>query len=183
MIKKRFLILYSIFLGFLVMFFAIKASEQDLLTAIKEGNMKLTSVFLNETKIPSIYTCDGNDVSPELTISDVPEGTKSLALIVDDPDAPSGIFVHWLLYNISPNTTKINSKNIPTGALEGMTDFGRVGYGGPCPPSGSHRYFFKLYALNKVLDLPAGATKKQLEDSIIHNIIEKTQLIGLYSRK
>lgn len=145
--------------------------------------MKLTSVFLNEEKISSKYTCDGEDISPELTISDVPDTAKSLVLIVDDPDAPVGIFVHWLLYNIPPTTKKINSKDIPVGAIQGMTDFGRVGYGGPCPPSGSHRYFFKLYAIDKVLDLPAGVQKAQLERAIINNIIEKTQLIGLYARR
>ena len=145
--------------------------------------MKLTSVFVNEGKIPFQYTCDGDNVSPELTISDVPENTKSLALIVDDPDAPIGIFVHWILYNIPPTTKKMSSQNVPEGALTGMTNFGHVGYGGPCPPNGTHRYFFKLYALDKVLDLPEGATEKQLEDALINNVIEKTQLIGLYTRK
>lgn len=144
--------------------------------------MKLTTVFDNNTNIPSKYTCDGEDLAPELTISEVPKEAKELVLIVDDPDAPMGTWVHWLLYNIPVQTTKIDAKNLPAGAKQGMTDFGRVGWGGPCPPSGTHRYFFKLYAIDKTLELPAGATKPQLEKAIKDDIIEKVELIGLYKR-
>jgi len=179
----RILVIYSAFIGFLLLGFALKAFQGDALNKTKEGNMKLTSVFLNGEKIPIIYTCDGDDVSPELTISEVPDNAKSLVLIVDDPDAPVGLFVHWILYNIPTSTTKISSEKVPHGAVAGMTDFGRIGYGGPCPPSGSHRYFFKLYAIDKVLDLPYGTTKTQLDYAINGHIIEKTQLIGMYSRK
>ena len=145
--------------------------------------MKLTTVFTNNEKIPSKYTCDGDDLAPELTISDVPENSKELVLIVDDPDAPMGTWVHWLLYNIPTDTTKIDNKNLPSGVKEGFTDFKRLGWGGPCPPYGEHRYFFKLYAIDKILDLPEGATKAKLEVAIEGHIIEKTQLIGLYQRK
>lgn len=144
--------------------------------------MKLTTVFEHNGRIPSEYTCDGQDLAPQLTISDVPENAKSLVLIVDDPDAPSGTWVHWLLYNIPTNTTVINANNLPIEAKQGMTDFGRASWGGPCPPSGTHRYFFKLYAIDTILDLPEGATKTQLEQAIQDHIIEKAELIGLYKR-
>lgn len=144
--------------------------------------MKLTSVFANNENIPSIYTCDGQDLAPVLDISDIPLNTQELVLIVDDPDAPMGTFVHWLVYNLPPNTTKIDNKNLPTVATQGMTDFGRVGWGGPCPPSGTHRYFFKIYALDTKLNLQAGLTKSALEKAIKAHVIEKTQLIGLYKR-
>lgn len=149
---------------------------------IKEGNMKLTTVFANNEKIPSQYTCDGQDLAPELKISEVPQNAKSLVLIVDDPDAPMGTWVHWLLYNIPSNITTINAQKLPQEVKSGITDFGRTGWGGPCPPSRTHRYFFKLYAIDKTLDLPIGATKSQLEKEIKDHIIEKAELIGLYQR-
>ena len=178
-------ILFSVFLfsTVVLLFFGMKIREKTLLFNIKEGKMKLTSVFEHGSKIPSVYTCDGDDIPPQLIISEVPEGTKSLALIVDDPDAPVGLFVHWVLYNIPANTKIISSEEIPQGAIEGMTNFGRTGYGGPCPPSGSHRYFFKLYAVDKMLDLPKGATKNQVENAIKDHVIEKAELMGVYSRK
>jgi len=145
--------------------------------------MKLISVFENNGNIPSQYTCDGENSAPELTVSGVPVGTKSLVLIVDDPDAPMGTWVHWVLFNIPIHTIKINEKSLPTSVKQGITDFGRIGWGGPCPPSGSHRYFFKLYAINTTLDLPQGATKAQVERAIQGHTIEKAELIGLYKRK
>lgn len=162
---------------------AILKNHNNGLGKIKETNMKLTTIFADGEKIPSKYTCDGEDLAPELMISDVPNGTKSLVLIVDDPDAPMGTWVHWLLYNIPPNTTKIDNKNLPEGLKQGITDFGRIGWGGPCPPYGTHRYFFKLYALDKDLELPQGAKKPQLEAAIKGHVIEEVQLIGLYKRK
>lgn len=173
------LISFFIILGFGVM---RKIREVDF-GKLKEGNMKLTSVFAHNENIPSKYTCDGEDAAPELVISEVPASAKSLVLIVDDPDAPMGTWVHWVLYNIPVNTTKIDAKNLPQDVKQGMTDFGRIGWGGPCPPSGTHRYFFKLYAIDKILDLPQGATKKQVENEIRNNIIEKAELVGLYKRK
>lgn len=144
--------------------------------------MKLTSVFAHNEIIPSKYTCDGEDLAPILTISEVPANTQELVLIVDDPDAPMGTWVHWLVYNIPASTTKIDAKNLPKEAKEGITDFGRTGWGGPCPPSGTHRYFFKLYALDKKLDLPQGLTKAELEKAIKGHVFEQTELIGLYKR-
>ena len=150
--------------------------------------MKLTSpAFEHNGKIPSEYTCDGEDVSPELNIDGVPDGTKSLALIMDDPDVPKhirpdGLWVHWVMWNIPPETTKIARANEPNG-IGGKSNFGRTGYGGPCPPDREHRYFFKLYALDSTLDLPEGSSKEDLEKAIEGHIIEQTELIGLYERK
>lgn len=138
--------------------------------------------------IPSKYTCDGEDISPPLFWSGIPKDTQSLALISDDPDAPMGTWVHWVVYNIPPSVNELpegvpTDKKLTNGALQGITDFKRIGYGGPCPPSGTHRYFFKLYALNKKVSLDAGATKKQLLDAIKGSIIAECELVGKYQRK
>ena len=145
--------------------------------------MKLTSDFEHEGMIPEKYTCDGANIAPILKISEVPENTKSFALIVDDPDAPVGLWVHWVLYNIPASTTVIDENNLPTGTTAGMTNFGFTKWGGPCPPDGMHRYYFKLYALDKELNLPHGLNKKQLEEAIKDSIIEKTELMGRYILK
>jgi Raf kinase inhibitor-like YbhB/YbcL family protein len=148
----------------------------------KFGNMKLfSSAFEDNGTIPSEYTCDGVDVSPPLSFSNVPENTKSLALIMDDPDAPMGTWVHWLVWNISANKTGF-SKGENIIYPQGKNDFGNFDYGGPCPPSGTHRYFFKLYALDTTLRLNKGSTKKQLESAMSGHIIEEAQLIGIYER-
>lgn len=169
-----------------VSFLMVKSTLKHRIDAVfpttKEGKMKLTSTFSNGEKIPHKFTCDGDDVSPELVISNVPKEAKSLALVVDDPDAPLGNFNHWLLYNIPVGTTKISSKNIPPGAHQGVTDFGKASYGGPCPPYGTHRYFFRLFAVDKVLDLPPKVTKSTLQHAIRDHVVEKTELVGLYSR-
>ncbi|MBI2208180.1 YbhB/YbcL family Raf kinase inhibitor-like protein [Candidatus Woesearchaeota archaeon] len=145
--------------------------------------MKLTSpAFKHNGKIPSEYTCDGNDISPELRIEDVPKNAKSLVLINDDPDAPIGTWDHWIVFNIPSTTTKMNKNEEPKG-VGGKNSWGRTGYGGPCPPSGTHRYFFKLYALDTELNLVGGATKKELEKAMEGHIIEKAELIGLYKRQ
>jgi Raf kinase inhibitor-like YbhB/YbcL family protein len=137
--------------------------------------------------IPVEYTCDGKDVSPPLTWTEPPAGTKSLALISDDPDAPAGTWVHWVVYNIPPAVRELQKgfptdKKLPDGTLQGTTDFRRVGYGGPCPPGGTHRYFFKLYALGSLLPLAPGATKAQLEQAMKGHIQEQAQLMGTYRR-
>jgi len=146
--------------------------------------MKIASwVFDNNTKIPSKYSCDGEDVSPPLEFVDIPNSAKSLALIVDDPDAPSKIWVHWVVYNINPQASEVKENSVPEDGIEGITDFGKPGYGGPCPPSGTHRYFFKLYALDTTLDLPQNATKQMVEEKMQDHIIDSAELIGLYSRE
>ncbi|OGH19493.1 MAG: phosphatidylethanolamine-binding protein [Candidatus Levybacteria bacterium RIFCSPHIGHO2_12_FULL_38_12] len=146
--------------------------------------MKITSsAFLHNQEIPSKYTCDGKNINPPLEFWDIPKNTKTLALIVDDPDAPSKTWVHWVVYNIDPSEKNIPENTIPKGAVLGMTDFGKAGYGGPCPPNGVHRYFFKLYALDKELDSLENATKEGLEEITKKHILGQAELIGIYKRK
>ena len=141
-----------------------------------------SSAFNQGEKIPVKYTCDGDDFSPTLEISGVPENTKSLVLIVDDPDAPVGTWVHWVVWNIQPKITKIEENTVPVNAIEGINDFGKHNYGGPCPPSGTHRYFFKSYALDKTLELDNNAKKSDVENAMRGHVIEQATLIGTYSR-
>lgn len=146
--------------------------------------MKITSpAFAHSGKIPVKYTCDGEDINPPLLFSDISPGVVSLALICEDPDAPGKAFAHWTIWNIDPKTTEIGEGMKLQGVTEGLTDFGKNEYGGPCPPSGTHRYFFKLYALDKTFDLAAQATKAQLEQAIENHILAEAELIGLYSRE
>ncbi|MBW2969794.1 YbhB/YbcL family Raf kinase inhibitor-like protein [Candidatus Woesearchaeota archaeon] len=140
--------------------------------------MKIKSAFEHKGQIPSEYTCDGQDKIPALEISEVPAEAKSLALIMDDPDAPMRTWDHWIQWNIPPNTKKID-KDIGT---PGKNSWGRTGYGGPCPPSGTHRYYFKLYALDTMLDLPAGSDKKALESAMKGHILKEAVLMGKYQR-
>ena len=145
------------------------------------GNMKLTSsAFSHNQMIPKKYTCEGNDVSPPLTIDGIPDGAKSLALIVDDPDAPMGTWVHWVVFDI-PIVNQIAEDTIP--GKQGHNDFGKKDYGGPCPPSGTHRYFHKIYALDTTLNLKEGITKKALEKAMQGHILDKAELIGLYKKE
>ncbi len=142
--------------------------------------MKLSSPeFKHNEMIPSKFTCDGDDINPELNIEDIPDGTESLALIVDDPDAPGRTWVHWVVFNI-PTISQIDEDSIP--GMQGMNDFKREDFGGPCPPGGTHRYFFKLYALDTELSLKEGCSKKDVEKAMESHILEKAELIGLYSR-
>lgn len=142
--------------------------------------MKLTSPeFENNGMIPSKFTCDGEDVNPALDIADIPEETKSLVLIVDDPDAPMGTWVHWVVFNI-PVTSRVEEDSIP--GKQGINDFRKKDYGGPCPPSGTHRYFFKLYALDVELDLEEGVSKEDVQNAMEAHILAQTELIGLYKR-
>jgi len=148
-----------------------------------ESAMNISSpAFTDNAAIPSKYTCDGEDINPELEISDVPEKAKSLVLIADDPDAPVGLWIHWLIWNIDPKTTSIEENSVPDGAQEGTTSFGKTGYGGPCPPDKEHRYFFKLYALDTTLSLDSNETKEELESAMEGHIIDQTELVGLYDR-
>lgn len=137
-------------------------------------------------KIPSLYTCDSENISPELNFTNVPPHTKSLALIMEDPDVPKdrrldGMWNHWVVYNMSPFTTKIDEGKTPPGLI-GVNSGGKMTYGGPCPPDREHRYFFFLYALDTVLDLEEGATKDELLQALNSHVIEKAELIGLYNR-
>ncbi|MGH8475562.1 MAG: YbhB/YbcL family Raf kinase inhibitor-like protein [Methylococcales bacterium] len=148
--------------------------------------------YSNHSAIPASYTCDGNDRSPPLEWGNIPEGAKSLALIVDDPDAPDPAapkmtWVHWVLYNIPVTATglpeAVESADLPAGTLEGLNDWERSAYGGPCPPIGRHRYFHKLYALDTVLPDQHGPTKAQLEKAMQGHILEQAELVGTYLRE
>ncbi|MFP4177116.1 MAG: YbhB/YbcL family Raf kinase inhibitor-like protein [Candidatus Brocadiia bacterium] len=144
--------------------------------------MQLKSeAFENGERIPSRYTCDGKNVSPPLRIEDVPEEAESVALVMDDPDAPGGTFDHWLVWNIDPATTEIPEGEAPEG-VSGKNDFGDLSYGGPCPPSGTHSYRFKIYALDRTLDLAEGSTKGQLQQAMRGHVLEEHLLEGDYSR-
>ena len=146
-----------------------------------------SAAFKDGAKIPAQYTCDGIDVSPPLEWRNAPAGARSFALICDDPDAPMGTWVHWVIYDIPSSITKLEAKNPPlkelaNSAKQGTNDFGTVGYGGPCPPSGEHRYFFKLYALDGPTGLKPGATKAQLLTAMKGHILGEAQLVGKYKR-
>jgi Raf kinase inhibitor-like YbhB/YbcL family protein len=139
--------------------------------AFRQGNL-----------IPATYTCDGPDINPPLLIEHVPLAAKTLALIMDDPDAPGGMWVHWILWNIDPGTHEIKENSVPGGAKQGRNDFGKTTYGGPCPPSGTHRYFFKLFALDTTLDLGPGTSKTALEKAMNGHVIAQGELMGKYKR-
>ncbi|MBW2987471.1 YbhB/YbcL family Raf kinase inhibitor-like protein [Candidatus Woesearchaeota archaeon] len=141
----------------------------------------LSPAFEDGSAIPDEYTCKGADISPELSFQDVPAEAKSLVLIMDDPDAPMGTWDHWVVFNIPVSVTKIDKGTEPEG-VAGTNSWKKTGYGGPCPPSGTHRYFFKLYALDEMLDLSEGATKAEVQKAMDNHIIEEAQLMGKYSK-
>ena len=151
--------------------------------------MKLESnSFAANGEIPTKYTCDGEDISPDLRWNELPSETQSLALIVDDPDAPGGTFVHWVVYDLPPQVQQLQegvaiSPTLEGGGVQGQTSFERLGYGGPCPPSGTHRYYFKLYALDQSLRLKSGATKSQVTAAMEGHILATAELMGRYSRQ
>ena len=146
-------------------------------------SLKISSTaFESESTIPEKYTCEGPDVSPPLSWTSIPDEAQSLVLIADDPDAPAGTWVHWVLFDIPADTTELPEDVSGTGTA-GVNDFKREGYGGPCPPPGSpHRYFFKLYALDTTLDLAPGATKKRVVEAMGGHVLAQGQLMGTYSR-
>lgn len=144
--------------------------------------MKISSsAFTDGGSIPSKYTCDGNDTSPPLTFAGVPTAAKSLALIVDDPDAPGGTFDHWIVWNIPADATSVAEGQSPQG-VAGRNGFGKNGYGGPCPPGGEHRYFFKLYALDTMVNLPQSSTKANLQKAMSGHTLAEAQTMGKYKR-
>jgi hypothetical protein len=151
--------------------------------------LKLTSpAFPEGGAIPKQYTCDGKDVSPPLSWSGIPAGAKSLALVCDDPDAPSGVWVHWVAYNIPASTSGLPEAlpardEIAGGGVQGKNDFRKTGYGGPCPPGGTHRYVFTVYALDSDVTLAAGATKAQLLAAVRGHVLAEGKLTGKYSRR
>jgi Raf kinase inhibitor-like YbhB/YbcL family protein len=147
------------------------------------ARMKITSsAFQEGGNIPSRFTCDGSDTSPPLQITGIPSEAKSLVLIADDPDAPGGLFTHWLVWNIPPQTNSIAEGSAPKG-VQGTNDFGKSGYRGPCPPPGTHRYSFKIFALDRELDLHAGAKRSQLDAAMKGHAIAEGELVGRYARR
>lgn len=152
--------------------------------------MQVTSAaFKNNESIPEQYTCEGKNISPPLAWTGAPAGTRSFVLIVDDPDAPHGVWTHWVVFDLPADTTALaedtpKSQSITGDAKQGTNDFKQVGYGGPCPPPGKpHRYFFKLYALDTTLDLKPGSSKNQVEAALAQHVLAQGQLIGIYQRK
>lgn len=147
-------------------------------------SLRVTSrAFPQGGKIPQKNTCDNSNVSPPLRIANLPKTAKSLALIVDDPDAPGRTWTHWLLWNIDPKTTEIREDSVPKNAVQGTSDFGSARYGGPCPPSGAHRYYFKVYALDTTLSLPSSSKKAAVEKAMAGHIVAEGRLMGIYSRE
>ena len=153
-----------------------------------KAEIKLTSAAFNEGQpIPRAYTCDGVNISPPLEWSSVPKTARTIAIVCDDPDAPGGTWVHWVLYNLPADNIGLvenlpATDNLKAGGFQGTNDFGKIGYGGPCPPSGTHRYFFHVYALDSELPLKAGATKAELTKAMAGHIVIQGQLMGTYRR-
>ena len=142
-----------------------------------------SSSFQAGGDIPAKFTCDGTNVSPALQIGGVPNEAKSLVLIVDDPDAPRGLFTHWIIWNIDPKTTRVAENSAPAAGVQGTNDFGKRNYGGPCPPSGTHRYFFKIFALDTKLELKPNARRAELDAAMRGHVLAQGELMGRYSHK
>ncbi|WP_013320871.1 YbhB/YbcL family Raf kinase inhibitor-like protein [Gloeothece verrucosa] len=185
--KRRVFLQKKVFSALGLFLFACNSnSSNSALSSTNKMKLESTAFRANEL-IPSLYTCDGQDISPALSWDEPPAGTKSLALICDDPDAPFKTWVHWVVYNLPPTSRSLpenvpSGDALPNGGVQGINDFKKVAYGGPCPPKGTHRYFFKLYALDTLLDLKAKATKAQLEAAMAGHVLASAELIGIYRR-
>ncbi len=176
-VKKMLLNFLSIFLPMFISKDIVMAQQQSL---------KLHSpAFQHEGEIPSKYTCRGEDVSLPLSWEGVPKGTKSFALIMEDPDAPAGTWVHWVIFNIPPDVKKLeeNIRTLSAGAKEGINSWSKLGYRGPCPPHGEHRYFIRFWALDTILDLPKGATSRDVRNAIQEHILGSAEFMGKYGKK
>lgn len=150
-------------------------------TTTTEPAMEITSPSFEEgAAIPEVFSCDGDDISPELRITNVPDSAVTLALIMDDPDAPGGTWVHWVAFDFPP--TDVIAEGIPLLGIGGNNSWGRTGYGGPCPPGGTHRYFFKLFALDEALELPEGSTVDEVLNAMEGHIVGQAELMGTYTR-
>lgn len=178
---KKFIIIL-ILVGIFALPLCMKKEPKKEVIEMQIKEIKVSSpAFGHMQRIPKKYTCDGNDISPPLKFENIPENAESLAIIVDDPDAPIGTFTHWVAWNL--DTAIVELEENARVDFEGVNDFGRLGYGGPCPPRGSeHRYFFKVYALDKKLELNKGASKEELEKAMKGHVIAKGELVGLYGR-
>lgn len=150
---------------------------------INSNTMKiLSTAFENNQNIPAKYTCEAENINPPLLISETPENAQSLALVVNDPDAPSGDWVHWTVWNIDPKVAAIKENSIPTSGVQGQTDFGQNKWSGPCPPSGTHHYHFKIYALDTMLEIPPTFKKAELEEAMQGHILDQSETVGLYQK-
>lgn len=150
---------------------------------VQNINMKITSISFNDGgSIPSKFTCDGNKINPELSVADVPQNVKSLALIMSDPDVPQGTFIHWVMWNIPADIKTVSENSVPEGAGRGRNSANKNSYIGPCPPSGIHRYFFNLYALDTILALPSSTGSQELQEAMNGHILDEAQLMGTYKR-
>ena len=171
-------------------FFSMSSTKSVQRKEVKQ--MTILSAFKDGDFIPKKYACEGQDVNPEIVVSNVPEGAKTIAIICEDPDAPIGTFVHWVLWNFPVNGSSVKIpegirkvEKLPDGTMQGYNDFGKIGYNGPCPPKGHgvHHYHFKVYAVNNVLELKGKITKKELEKALSGKILAQAEIIGLYERK
>jgi hypothetical protein len=180
--RNKLLLLGAFFLTAVVL---SGCGEEETVTLSNEpASLTITSpAFEYKQNIPAKYTCDGENISPPLQIAGVPDKTQSLVLIVDDPDAPAGIWTHWVVWNIDPKTRSIKEGQSPRGATEGTNSFGKTGYGGPCPPSGTHRYFFKLHALDEELSLSSEATIRELSAAMKGHVVGSNEYAGKHERK
>ena len=171
----------TLILLFLLAGCGVRQKEKTVSTATAADVIITSSAFTHEGEIPKKYGCYGESVSPPLSLSAVPTATKSLALIVTDPDAPSGLFTHWVVWNISPDRTLIGEGE-PPGGVEGTNSFGKTGYGAPCPPSGSHRYVFDVYALDTMLSLARGSAREDVESAMRGHVLAKGEIVGSYRK-
>lgn len=166
-----------------IIFILFMFTSQGVTQEVSKKGLKVYSpAFKNNTEIPSKYTCDGININPPLVIENVPKEAKSLAIVFDDIDAPRGSYVHWLLWNINPETKEIKEDSIPNGAIVGLNDFKKNDYRGPCPPKRAHKYVFKVYALDIQLVINKNSIKRDLEKAMEGHIIDKTELVGIYKR-
>lgn len=183
-----FAILIAVLGGALVIFSPLQKLQEPLILNAPQKTMKITSLaFGNNERIPPLYTCDGRNINPPLRIEEAPQEAQSLVLLMDDPDVPKsirpdGMWVHWIVWNIPPNTADIQENSIPQGVIGNNTG-GKAAYGGPCPPDREHRYFFKAYALDTLLTIPAGSSKTALERAIEGHILDSAELVGRYQRQ
>jgi len=189
MVNTRMLIIVAVLavLGLAALFMGIFSPNTNLRTPSQSGMTLMSSAFNDGEQIPAKYSCDGEKISPPLAWTNAPAGTKTFLLIVDDPDAPRGTFTHWVIFNIPASVTSL-PENVPTnptlsnGATQGLNGAGRIGYTSPCPPSGTHRYMFQLYALDTQLTLAPSATKQDVLNAMQSHILAQTTLTGLYGR-
>jgi len=184
-------VLVILILGLMIYaFFSMSSTKSVQRKEVKQ--MTILSAFKDGDFIPKKYACEGQDINPEIVVSNVPEGAKTIAIICEDPDAPIGTFVHWVLWNFPVNGSSVKIpegirkvEKLPDGTMQGYNDFGKIGYNGPCPPKGHgvHHYHFKVYAVNNVLELKGKITKKELEKALSGKILAQAEIIGLYERK